>query len=551
MSEIETNGLLKPEQNTDAESANSLLGQEEKQAFTDKVMVVMTGIMLTITGLALPLSMLMLYDRVVPNQTRSTLYSIFVILVLVGLFELLIKTLQKKIINYAAVNFEMKMHERMFSAILNANLSQYFKREQGEYLESVRDVGELKEFYSGQSLVAHINAFSAVITAVIIGMMEPFALIVPVIVIIGLAIMNRISDRKTQQILQQSRELESNSNSRLIEVIRSVDTLKGYAMESRVENWLRPLFKQRERLNFSHTLQVGEQDNRTQYISGLAVIMQVLVCAGLVIQGELSQGAMAAIVMLMNRFSGPLQQSFSYWSRYKQHKIYKNEIEQVLSLDEGQADNPHQLDDSFDLLVTQVNGKDVMRQYKLSPGMLVCVTGSNGGGKTRWLKRLAGYNFSSTKDVMVSGRPLNQYAESDWSKKVTYIDQETDFINASIIDNLTCFRPHLNSLALAICDAFKIRDEINLLSKGFYTQVTNGLKNTVPNKIAQSLLIVQAIVNGSHVVLLDNVDWISDEDYIRSLDQVIRTFSSRHIFVVSTHNPIIINNADLVISVEG
>ncbi|MGF1684470.1 ABC transporter transmembrane domain-containing protein [Photobacterium minamisatsumaniensis] len=551
MTENVAKGIIEPD-NVDGETRDKgLLGQEGKQAFTDKLMVVMTGVMLTITGLALPLSMLMLYDRVVPNQTRSTLYSIFVILVAVGLLELLIKTLQKKIINYAAVNFEMKMHERMFSAILNANLSQYFKREQGAYLESVRDVGELKEFYSGQSLVAHINAFSACLTAIIIGLMEPLALVVPILVIICLAVMNRISDKRTQKVLQQSRELESNANSRLIEVIRSVDTLKGYAMESRIENWLRPLFKQRELLNFNHTLQVGEQDNRTQYISGLAVIVQVVICAGLVIQGELSQGAMAAIVMLMNRFSGPLQQSFSYWSRYKQHKIYKHEIEQVLSLDSGETDRTHTLADNFELTVTQVSGADDLRQYQLTPGMLVCVTGSNGAGKTRWLTRLAGHDFANTSEVMIAGRALQHYDESDWNRRVTYIDQDTDFITASIIDNLTCFRPHLNSLALAICDAFKIRDEINLLSKGFYTQVTNGLKNTVPNKIAQSLLIVQAIVNGSHVVLLDNVDWISDEDYIRSLDQVIRTFSSRHIFVVSTHNPIIINNADLVISVEG
>ena len=59
-------------ENSTAKSFKRIKTQVLKQ--NDKFMVVLTSIVLATTGLALPMAILIIFDRVLPNEAYSTLY---------------------------------------------------------------------------------------------------------------------------------------------------------------------------------------------------------------------------------------------------------------------------------------------------------------------------------------------------------------------------------------------------------------------------------------------------------------------------------------------
>ena len=514
---------------------------------SDKFMIVLTSIVLAMTGLALPMSILIIFDRVLPNNSYSTLYFLLFALFVIAIFEFTLKTLQKSIITIAANYFELKIHAKMFDSILNANLLRFRKESESKYVETFRDVGQLKEFYSGQYLVSITNIVSSIIIALMIGFMQVYAIIVPLLGISLLAVVYYARDARLMPIFVEQRKAEAAGNSDFIDVIKGIDTVKAKGMEPRMENKMRGDFKRRESLNYQVTTISAKTDNLAQYITAMTIIFQVVVCGSFVIAGDLTQGALAAIVLLINRLMPPVQQGFSFISRYRKHKVYKNEVFDIFNLKETSKESKPAFDQQFKLDVT-LHGKAQKENntYKLAPGMVAAITGENGVGKSLFLRTLLGLAESERFSFSIDGKDISKLNSDQWHREVAYITGKSDFLNASLIENLTCFNAELNHVAIAVCDAFGIKDDVNKLDSGFYTPIKNGLKNSVPGRLCVSLLIVQAIVNGSHLILLDDLMDFSDKE-AQSLLNTIRNFSSKNIFVLATHSPAIINSADCVI----
>lgn len=532
-------------ENGSAESFKKIKNEVLKK--NDKFMIVLTSIVLAMTGLALPMSILIIFDRVLPNSSYYTLYFLLFALFVIALFEFVLKTLQKSIVTAASNYFELKIHAKMFDSILNANLLRFRKKNETEYVETFRDVGQLKEFYSGQYLVSITNVVSSIVIALMIGFMQLYAIIVPLFGISLLAVIYYARDARLTPIFIKQRKAEAEGNSDFIDVVKGIDTVKAKGMEPRIENKMRGDFKRRESLNYQVTTISAKTDNLAQYVIAMTLILQVVVCGSFVIAGDLTQGALAAIVLLINRLMPPVQQGFSFISRYRKHKIYKGEVLDIFNLNEIKKEEKPSFNQQFELDVAlHSNDQTKGSLYTLTPGMVVAITGENGIGKSLFLRSLLGLAESEHFSFSVDKKDISELNSGQWQREVAYITGKSDFLNASLIENLTCFNAELNHVAIAVCDAFGIKNEVNKLDSGFYTPIKNGLKNSVSGRLRVNLLIVQAIVNGSHLILLDDLMDFSDSE-AESLLKTIRNFSAKNIFVLATHSPAIINSADCVI----
>ncbi|MCK5818984.1 MAG: ABC transporter ATP-binding protein [Psychromonas sp.] len=513
----------------------------------DKFIIVLTSIVLALTGLALPMSILIIFDRVLPNKTYSTLYFLLFILFVIAIFEFTLKIIQKSIITTASSYFEFKIHKQMFQSIINANLLRFRKNDDSQYIETFQDVGELKEFYSGQYIVSITNVASSLVIALMIGFMQLYAIIVPILGILLLAVIYYRRDSLLSPVIAKQRIAEAAGNAEFNDVVKGIDTVKGNAMESRLENHRRKGFKERELINYQITTLSAKTDNLAMYVTAMALILQVVMCGSFVISGDLTQGALAAIIILVNRLMPPVQQGFSFISRYRKHYIYKKEVLDVFDLNEKNKNKGFDFDDQFCLDITLNHPQEEkVKNYKLETGSIAVITGQNGAGKTLFLKTLLGEAESDRFSFYIDGKNVSVLNIDKWRKDIACITAKSDFINASLIENLTCFKAELSHVAIAVCDAFNIKNDIDKLEEGFYTPISDGLRNHVSVRLCYLLLIVQAIVNGNHLILLDDLANFSDNESLALLN-LIRTVSSKHIFLIATHSQEIIKNVDCVI----
>ncbi|UJF20318.1 hypothetical protein L0B53_18510 (plasmid) [Vibrio sp. SS-MA-C1-2] len=74
------------------------------------------------------------------------------------------------------------------------------------------------------------------------------------------------------------------------------------------------------------------------------------------------------------------------------------------------------------------------------------------------------------------------------------IDSSCAFVEGTIIDNLTCFRPQLSQAAYSLCESFQIKQQIDRLSSGFYTPLNNQNRLPFSRQTKYTLFLVQALI---------------------------------------------------------
>ena len=95
------------------------------------------------------------------------------------------------------------------------------------------------------------------------------------------------------------------------------------------------------------------------------------------------------------------------------------------------------------------------------------------------------------------------------------VDKTSSFVEGTIIDNLTCFRPSLNNTAFALCETMNIKAQIDGLPAGFYTELKGHMRNPFSRQVGYALLLVRALLASKRVLIFDDIDCVFDEEFAR------------------------------------
>ncbi len=277
---------------------------------------------INILALALPLTILQVYDRVLPNAAYETLAALILLLSASILIESLLKYFRSKVINWNAASFTHKLSVRAMSTMLSSNPSTFSKHTASEHLERLNAITGLGAYLSAQSRtvlvdILFIPVFSLVIMAV--GGVV-FGAVVALFALFGFlafkgtqSLNNAINERET---------FDARKQDFIIEVLSAIQTVKANAME--------PLMMRRfERLQSAASIVTKKMITLTgaarTYNNTYAALSTVtIVCVGalLVLNGRLTLGALACCMLLSSQLLQPLMRSLASWNETKlaQHR---------------------------------------------------------------------------------------------------------------------------------------------------------------------------------------------------------------------------------------
>ncbi|WP_242503955.1 ABC transporter transmembrane domain-containing protein [Aliivibrio salmonicida] len=143
--------------------------------FFDAFFLFASSLTTTLLGLVLPFSILIIFDRILPNNSSSSLYFIFAIILIAIFLDYKVKNLEEAMVSRIGNRFEKKITNQLFHAICHSNLSLFTRLETGEYLERLTTIPGLKSFFSGDLIRSAINAFTCLITLLVISLINPGA----------------------------------------------------------------------------------------------------------------------------------------------------------------------------------------------------------------------------------------------------------------------------------------------------------------------------------------------------------------------------------------
>ncbi|MBF0269922.1 MAG: ATP-binding cassette domain-containing protein [Alphaproteobacteria bacterium] len=506
----------------------------------------MVSLFLNLLALALPLTLLQVYDRIIPNSSTGTL-SMLVVGVLVAIFlESLLRLARSYVTGWIGARFEHLSGVAALERLLTGRIEDIEKQGAGQQLERMNALGQIRDFYSGQALLTLLDLPFVLIYLALITLLAGWVVLIPVGISIIFFLMALKLGEKLRKAIKERMTSDDRRLDFVMEVLRGIHTVKSMAMEALMLRRYELLQSANAQNSYNATYLNAEAMRLSQVFSQLTTVAIVTYGCNLVVANELTIGGLAACTMLAGRSLQPLTRLVGVWNRFQTIRIAREKVAGLLSLKrEGAAGLPDwpeiqgrvTLDNaSFSYGDGQPN---IIHGAKIDiqPGECVCVQGANGSGKSTLASLMLGMATASEGRVLIDGQDIRKYDAQSLKHQVAYLPQRGEVFNGTILENLTMFDATQTDRALEVASLVGLDEVVSSMRLGYDTPIGDGVSDSLPAGVVQRIAIARALSRDPKIVLFDeansSVDSVGDR-YIRS---AIETLKGNCTLVLITHRP--------------
>jgi ATP-binding cassette subfamily C protein len=282
--------------------------------------------------------------------------------------------------------------------------------------------------------------------------------------------------------------------------------------------------------------------------------------AYLVLQGELTPGAMIAGSILMGRALAPIEMAIGQWSMFQ--RAAKGWDNLALLLGTVPQEQPRtalpkpqaKLDVQQLTIVPPGQSQATLRMvnFTVKPGEAVGVIGTSGAGKSTLARALTGLWRPAGGKIRLDGAALDQYEPGVLGQLIGYLPQRVELFDGTIADNIARLTSEPD--AEKIVAAAKKADAHTMILQmpdGYDTRVSASGGRLSGGQI-QRIGLARAMYSDPVILVLDEPNSNLDNEGSQALNRAIRAMKSEGKSVlIMAHRPAAIQECDLLLMLEG
>ena len=517
--------------------------------------------LVNVTGLALPLTLLQIYDRVIPSKSYYTLFFLTVGGVLTALLlEFLARQCRSFVTGWVGARFDHMANCAAFRHLLHANILAFERDGAAVQMERLRAIHQVRDFYSGQALLALFDLPFVFLYLVLIGLIGGWLVAVPILVLLVFTLLAVYRGKRLREDIRRRHLLDDRRYSFIAETLGGIHTVKSMAMEAQMLRRYELLQEANVNHTFHGTRHSVAAVNLSAMFSQVSTVGMVAAGAVVVIDGQMTIGGLAACILLAGRSLQPLQAALGVWTRFQGLTLARSRLKELFALPSGNRETLPRLPEitSGSVVLEDVTFRypgtqqDLFSGLSLSvkPGECVVITGDSGNGKSTLLFLLQGLLEPASGRVLVDGHDLSQFRREGLHRNIAYLPQRGTLFNGTILDNITMMDRSLEPQAIAIADALGLTRTVALLRHGFDTAVGDSVTDMLPAGITQSIAIARALVHDPRVVLFDEANISIDGPGDEVLRRHLHTLKGQRTLILVTHRPSLMKMADRVLTLS-
>ncbi|WP_415716875.1 peptidase domain-containing ABC transporter [Roseibium sp.] len=515
--------------------------------------VVVASIFANVLGLAMPLAILQVYDRVLPNNATDTLLVLMLGVVVVLIADGVIKIARAAVVGKLGAGFNHQAHTELFRRFLDAEPTQLAKTPISVQVHQLRSLQSISDHYGdpGRLLAIDLPA-GGIFLAVLIFIAGPLAL-VPV-TLLGMFMLFALRRNKAlQQVVVDRADQDDRKSDFILEVLAGAKTVKSQGMEALIMRRFERLQKATAKLSARYMRLSGEARDASSLFGTLTTVFVVLFGALMVIHGTFSIGGVAASTLLSGQFVQPFLRAINQLTDMQRLKHDYAQVEELFELPAVASLEQFELktDGSITLNDVSVDVGEGARtvfshvDLRIDHGVFVGIRGADGSGKSTLMKLLTGEAKPTSGRVLIGGHEYDGIHEQALRKSVAYVDSQSAIFTGTILENITMFGAVSDiSHARMAAKLIGLEKEIHLLPKGYETQLGSDLGGKVPTSTLQRICIARALASEPSILVLDEANAQLDQQAEKGLmDALVRLKGYLTVIIVS-HRPSMLAIAD-------
>lgn len=523
--------------------------------------VILAALVSNFLGLSTSIFIMVVYDRVLPNEAMESLIALTIGVALALLFDFLIKTLRAGFVDRAGQKADKIIGRRLFDHLLRIRMRAR-TGSTGMMSSVFREFETLRDFITSATLVAVVDLpFIFLFIGVIYLIGGPLALVpaiaVPVVLIIGIAVQPFLS-----RLAERSFRDGQSKQSVLVETLSGLETIKavGAARQMRAR-WDAAIEQQADHSVRSRAIAQFAM-NATAFTQQTAQVMIVFYGVFLITRGDVSMGALIASVILTGRTLAPLAQLAQILTRLNQARASYRSLNTLMQSESEQPvgkrwlSRPH-LDGHITFQNVRFGypkaGVDALKSvsFDIKPGEKVAILGKIGSGKSTIGKLVLGLHEPNEGAVLVDGTDVRQINPEDLRRNIGSVLQDVWLFSGSVRDNIAIGaygvrdEEVLTAARASGADAF-----ISRHPAGYDLQLAERGEGLSGGQL-QSITLARALVGNKPILLLDEPTSAMDAQGELEVIERLRTFVADKTLIVITHRPALLDLVDRVIMLDN
>ncbi len=522
--------------------------------------ILISSLFINVLSLALPMVLLQVYDRIIPNVALQTLSLLVIGLVIVLIIDVFLRTARSYLSGWVGAKYEHEMSCNAVEKLLRADLQALEKVAPGVHLDRMSSIDAVRDFYSSQAGLALVDLPFVFLFLGLLGYIGGALLVIPVILLIILGIVAFILGVRLKDTLKNDTLWEDRRYSFIIEALSGIHSIKSMAMENLMGRRYEKLMENCSKVSHETIFLNGLSQGVGSIFSQITMVAVASIGSILVINNEITMGALAASTLLAGRTVQPLLRALGIWTRFQHIQIAKEKLRHIndtpveRSKDTMEVKTVKTIEMKNFTFKYNENGKEILSDIslKLNHGDTIGIRGGNGSGKSTFLWALMGGLKPTSGEILLNDLPPTAFSTDSLRSRVAYLPQSPVMFSGTILDNLTMFRgDEYVDAALEIAEKLELNRILARMPDGYDTIIGDGAQGEIPTGIAQRITIARSLACKPDVILFDEANSGLDSQSDDDLQKLIEQLKGTATIVLVSYRPSLLRLADRIYDLKG
>ncbi|MFQ5437783.1 MAG: type I secretion system permease/ATPase [Paracoccaceae bacterium] len=508
---------------------------------------------LMLTG---PIFMLQVYDRVLGSRSEETLLALSVLVAfLYGIMGVL-DYARGRVLARVGASFQSLLDHRVFTAVLrHAGLAA------GRLGPNtgLRDLESVQRLLSSPALFAVFDVPWTPVFLFAIFIFHPWLGYLAVMggaVLIAITLLNQLM---TKRVVADANLATAQADLFADQVRNEAELVHSLGMRSAVfDRWL-----DHRQLSLARTI---SSSDRTGTFSSLTKTLRLFLQSAmlgrgayLVLQGEMTAGAMIAGSILLGRALSPIEQAIGQWPLVLRAQVGWKRLGELLEKTPVEPPHtplppPRAILEAHQLTVIPPGEKQAalrMMTFRINEGMAMGVIGMSGAGKSTLARAITGVWPAAGGKIRLDGAAIDQYDPDVLGSHIGYLPQQVTLFDGTIAENIA--RMAIEPDAKLVVEAAKkagAHEMILQMPEGYDTRVSiHG--GRLSGGQMQRIGLARAMYGNPAILVLDEPNSNLDSVGSDALNTAIRDMKAEaKSVIIMAHRPAAIAECDLLLVIE-
>ncbi len=510
--------------------------------------------LLMLTG---PLFMLQIYDRVLGSRSVETLTALVILVAILYLIMGILDYARGRIAARLGAGFQSDLDARVFDVLMRQAVSADARSRPATGLQ---DLDAIQRLFSSQALFSFFDLPWTPIFLAAIFIFHPLLGILAVGGGAVLILVTLLNQRLTRQPVGRAAQTSAKADNTAEALRAEAEVIRGLGMgDKALSRW----HESRAAALDAQILASDRTGIFTTFSKTLRFFLQsamLALGAWLVLQNEMTAGAMIAGSILLGRALAPVEQAIAQWTLVLRARQGQKNLAELLGSMPPEAPRTALPRPKAYLELSQVTVLPPMEKiatlrvisFRVEPGQALGVIGESASGKSTLARVLTGIWHPVSGKVRLDGAALDQYDPTSLGRYVGYLPQDVTLFEGSISENIARLDPQPD--AEKVVEAAKKADAHDMILKlpeGYDTKISAG-GGRLSGGQKQRIGLARAMFGNPVLLVLDEPNSNLDSHGAEALNTAIRAIKAEGgAVIIMAHRPSGIAECDLVLHLDN